>query len=260
MSMSVPMIAAMKLTAHHCTTQPARLLSMLTAFQLRTWHKWLGLVLGLQVAVWCVSGLYMVSFDIDFIRGLPLVRKPEVKLPADARLIPFGEMARRYEEVTAATLHLLPDSDRPVYELNTRARRVLVDAVSGAQLSPLPQARIEALARLYYAGAGEIERVELLESAPVEIRGREPPVWRIDFDDALAASFYLDPDTGALVTRRHRYWRLFDAFWMLHIMDYGYERDDMNNLLLRLASAAGVVFGGTGLWLLFFSFRRRVRR
>jgi uncharacterized iron-regulated membrane protein len=233
---------------------------MITQVQLRTWHKWLGLVLGLQVAIWCLSGLYMVSFDINFIRGAPLVREHSATLSSTVRLAPFNAIASRYESVTTATLRAMPDSRQPVYELTTGAGRILVDAASGAQLSPLPQARIESLARLYYAGEGEIKRMELLEAAPVEIRGRDLPIWRIDFDDALATSFYLDPRTGTLVTRRHRFWRLFDAFWMLHIMDYGYERDDMNNLLLRFASAAGVVFGLTGLWLLFFSFRRRARR
>jgi uncharacterized iron-regulated membrane protein len=233
---------------------------MVTQFQLRTWHKWLGLILGLQVVIWCLSGMYMVSFDIDFIRGLPLVREHASKIPTSARLARFAAIAERYEDVTAATLRAMPDSQTPVYELSTRKGRILIDAANGAQLSPLPQARVEALARLYYAGDGAIERIALLDNAPVEIRGRNPPLWRIDFDDALATSFYLDPDTGALVTRRHRFWRLFDAFWMLHIMDYGYERDDMNNLLLRFASAAGVLFGLTGLWLLFFSFRRRARR
>jgi uncharacterized iron-regulated membrane protein len=233
---------------------------MITPFQLRTWHKWLGLILGLQVAIWCLSGLYMVSFDIDFIRGLPLVREQRASLPATAPLAPFERIAHRYSNLTGAVLRAMPDSQTPVYELSTGRGRILVDAVTGAQLSPLPRERIESLARLYYAGDGAVEQVALLETTPVEIRGRSAPVWRIDFSDALATSFYLDPDTGALVTRRHRYWRLFDAFWMLHIMDYGYERDDMNNLLLRFASAAGVVFGVTGLWLLFFSFRRRARR
>jgi uncharacterized iron-regulated membrane protein len=233
---------------------------MITQFQLRTWHKWLGLFLGLQVVIWCVSGLYMVSFDIDFIRGLPLVREQASTLPSTIRLAPFNAIAARYEAVTAATLRAMPDTKQPVYELTTGSGRILVDAASGAQISPLPQARIESLARLYYAGAGDIEGMELLDAAPVEIRGRNLPIWRIDFDDALATSFYLDPGTGTLVTRRHRFWRLFDAFWMLHIMDYGYERDDMNNLLLRFASAAGAAFGLTGLWLLFFSFRRRARR
>jgi hypothetical protein len=43
----------------------------------------------------------------------------------------------------------------------------------------------------------------------------------VDFDDWLQTTLYLHPDTGALVTRRHRLWRWYDFQWMLHIMDYG---------------------------------------
>src|SRR5688572_15035001 len=129
---------------------------MITQIQLRTWHKWLALVLGLQVAIWCLSGLYMVSFDIDYIRGLPLVREQAATVPSTVRLTPFNAIAGRYESVTAATLRAMPDSQQPVYELSTGAGWILVDAASGAQLSPLPQARIESLARLHYAGDGQI--------------------------------------------------------------------------------------------------------
>lgn len=231
---------------------------MTTAGQVRNWHKWLGLVLGVQMLIWCVSGLYMVSFDIDFIRGLPLVRVYEPDVSTEP-LIPIGPLLRKHPGVTGLKLTSLPDSTRPVYQLRLSEKTLLVDAVSGETLSPLPPARIERLARSYYAGRGQLERATMIDDMPVEIRGRTPPVWRVDFDDELSTSFYLDPDTGALSTRRHKWWRVFDAFWMLHIMDYGYERDDMNNLLLRLVSAGGVAFGITGVWLLFYSFRRRAR-
>ena len=49
---------------------------------------------------------------------------------------------------------------------------------------------------------------------------------------------------------------MFDFVWMLHIMDYD-ERSDANNALLRIASATGLLFAVTGVWLLFYSFRRR---
>jgi hypothetical protein len=48
---------------------------------------------------------------------------------------------------------------------------------------------------------------------------------------------------------------------MLHVMDYGYERDDVNNSLLRITSGLTLILGLTGIVLLFYSFRwlRRVR-
>lgn len=232
---------------------------MATSLALRTWHKRLGYVLAAQVLIWCVGGLYMTSIDIDFIRGDTLVRSLDAPLAAPSRSVPLAEALRAHPGATAVKLRTLPDLRQLVYEIHTADRRVLIEAATGRTLSPLTRERIEKLATAYYAGEGGIARVELIGAAPVEIRGREPPLWRVDFDDDLASSFYLDPDTGALVTRRHRPWRIFDAFWMLHIMDYGYERDDMNNLLLRVASAIGLVFAGTGLWLLAYSFRRRAR-
>ena len=65
---------------------------------------------------------------------------------------------------------------------------------------------------------------------------------------------------GALQARRHRWWRVYDALFMLHIMDYGPARDDVNNTPLRIASALGLLLGATGVWLLFYSFGRRRRR
>lgn len=80
----------------------------------------------------------------------------------------------------------------------------------------------------------------------------------MQFDDWHETTLYIHPDSGELVTRRHRMWRWFDALWMLHIMDYQ-ARTDVNNALLRAASVAGLALGASGLWLLCFSFRRRTR-
>ena len=78
----------------------------------------------------------------------------------------------------------------------------------------------------------------------------------MDFDDAGSTAFYVSPDDGSLITRRHTYWRIFDFAWMLHIMDYE-ERADVNNTLLRISAGLGLVLSVLGMWLLFFSFRRR---
>ncbi|MGH8177509.1 MAG: PepSY domain-containing protein [Steroidobacter sp.] len=233
---------------------------MTTALQLRTWHKWLGLAIGLQVLLWCVSGLYMVAADIDFIHGDSLVRNERPALAQAENLIPMGSLLRKHQGLYGAKLRVLPDADQPVYQLGTREGPVTIDAITGEALSPFPQPRIEQLARSYYAGSGRLASAELIDHVPVEIRGRRPYLWRVDFDDWLDTSFYLDGDTGVLVTRRHRLWRIFDTFWMLHVMDYGYERDDVNNALLRVTSAIGVIFGVTGIWLLFYSFRNGFRR
>lgn len=223
----------------------------------RTLHKWLSLFVGLQLVLWMVSGFYMVVVDLDFIHGDPLVRNLRVPLAEDLPKVSFGEVASRYGGVTHVSLRALPGFTAPVYEITTNGGKVLVDASDGRQLSPIAEARIRDLARQYYAGTGKPVALTLIErDAPLEIQSRPLPLWRVDFDDWLETSLYVHPDTGALVTRRHRFWRWFDFLWMLHILDFD-TRTDMNNGLLRATTIMGLVTVLSGGWLLYFSFRRK---
>jgi uncharacterized iron-regulated membrane protein len=223
----------------------------------RTLHKWLALFVGLQLVLWTLSGFYMVVVDLDFIHGDPLVRNLRVPLTIGQPLMPVADVSQRHPAVTQVALRTLPALDRPVYEVTANGRKVLLDAVNGTQLSPLSQGFVRELARNYYAGSGAPKAVTLIEhDAPSEIQTRPLPLWRIDFDDWLETSLYIHPDTGTLVTRRHRFWRWFDFLWMLHIMDYD-AREDINNGLLRFTTVLGAVTAVSGVWLLYFSFRRK---
>jgi len=227
----------------------------------RSLHKWLALFVGAQLLIWAVTGFYMVAVDLDFIHGDPLVRNLRTPVGSTQAVLPVAQLTSRCPDITLLSLHSLPVLRTPVYELTAAGRRVLVDATSGEQLSPLSSGIIRELARSYYAGNGQLSLVELLEhDVPMEIRGRAPPLWRADFDDWLQTTLYLHPDTGALVARRHRLWRWYDFLWMLHIMDYG-ERETATGLVPRLATVLGAVTIVSGVWLLYFSFwRPRARR
>jgi hypothetical protein len=222
----------------------------------RSLHKWLALFLGLQLLVWAVTGFYMVAIDLDFIHGDPLVRNLRTPLDRTTNVVPVSELTSRYPQITLVSLHSLPSLNAPVYELTAAGRKVLVDAASGQQLSPLSAGMIRQLARSYYAGKGELTAVQLLEQeVPNEVRGRAPPLWRADFEDWLQTTLYLHPDTGSLVARRHRWWRVYDFLWMLHIMDYS-ERETPTGVVSRIVTALGAVTVLSGAWLLYFSFWR----
>jgi len=222
----------------------------------RSVHKWLALFVGLQLLVWAITGFYMVAIDLDFIHGDPLVRNLRTPVGSTKGVLPVAQLAGQYPEVTLVSLHSLPILSAPVYELTAAGRRVLVDATSGQQLSPLSSGMIRQLARSYYAGNGRLSAIQLLEhEVPMEVRGRAAPLWRADFDDWLETTLYLHPDTGALVARRHRLWRWYDFLWMLHIMDYS-EREAPTGVVPRIATVLGAVTVASGVWLLYFSFRR----
>jgi len=219
----------------------------------RTGHRWLGLLVGIQVVVWLVTGLYMVIVNIDFIHGDTLVKNTQqtVRVP-DSSQLSMADVRKRYPEATR--IGLQPMMGKTFYAVSTPGRRYLVDPANGSLASPIDGITATSIARYHYAGDAPVARATLITSdPPMEIQGRSLPLWRVDFEDRFATSFYIDPDNGSLVTRRHRYWRIFDFMWMLHIMDYE-AREDAHNPLLVGAQISGLVFAITGLWLLFYSF------
>lgn len=238
---------------------------MIAAKLSRLVHKWLALAVGIQLVLWAVSGFYMVVVDLDFIHGDSLVRNLKPALDVTGRFVSFDSLRLGRPGINTIRLRALPDDGSAVYEVSTAAGIELVDARTGRKISPLPEARAIELARAYYAGSGDVTRATLIASEadrPGELQSRSLPSWRVDFDDWLKTSLYVHAQSGALTTRRHRFWRWFDFLWSLHIMDYR-ERTDVNNKLLLIASVLGAITVISGFWLAWFSFgffRRGGRR
>jgi len=222
----------------------------------RNLHKWLALIVGVQAILWIVSGFYMVVVDLDFIHGDTLVRNLATPLSRIGKWYPLREIRLRHADIEQIRIKALPGFSGPLYELRTPDGVILADATTGEQISPLTRERVAALALHYYAGKGSTKAIDRLTGeAPLEIQMRALPLWRVTFDDWHATTLYIHTDSGDLVTRRHRSWRWFDTLWMLHIMDYE-SRTDVNNPWLRIVTVAGLVFAGSGIWLLWFSLRR----
>ncbi len=113
-----------------------------------------------------------------------------------------------------------------------------------------------------YAGPGRPIGAELLPDAPRET-GRDGPLWRVNFDDAEATRLYLDPETGAVVSRRSDLWSFFDLMWRLHILDFD-TGENINSWWLLLIAAVTLILVITGLVLLWIRIagdlkRRRLR-
>lgn len=232
---------------------------MKLAPKLRKVHKWVFLLIGVQAVLWVTSGFYMVVMNLDFIHGDHLVRNLKEPLQELSRpLYPTARVIGGHEAVKSVQLKVV--QGQPYYVVRDAEGEHRHDALDGTEVLPIDAPAASQLARHYYAGSGTIAGTRLItENPPSEIPARILPVWRVDFDDRFGTSLYIDPDTAALVTRRHDYWRVFDFFWMLHIMDYD-ERSDVTNPLLRILIIFGLVGVLSGAVLLPFSFRIRKRR
>lgn len=222
----------------------------------RTTHKWLALIIAIQAVFWTLSGLYMSAVHIDIIHGDRLVKAAAPQPLALAGLVEPAHVAHLAPGMRS--LRLERQLEQPVYVVQGQDGQALFDARSGRRLSPLGEADIRARARALYAGKGDIVSIERLTKVPGEIKSRPAPIWRVEFEGAWRPTFYISPQTGQLVARRHDLWRAYDFVWMFHIMDYE-NRTDVNNILLRVATWMGLATSLTGAWLLLYSFRRRRR-
>ena len=215
------------------------------------------MVVGIQALIWTLSGLYMTVVHIDIIHGDHFIRRAEPRPVPTAEIVSPVTAAAAFPEAEMVRLSWL--LDRPVYIVKAKTGERLVDALHGQPLPPPSSEQIRQLAEHWFTGPERLAKLELITDLPSEVRGRKPPLWRAEFDGWNKPTLYLSPDTGQLLTRRHELWRIFDFFWMLHIMDYG-TRDNVNNWLLRGFTLLASTTVLSGAWLLWFAFPRKRRK
>lgn len=223
----------------------------------RRTHKWLALLVGLQVVLWTATGFYMVVVHIDTIHGDHLVR-PVTAAPVDlAGAVPPSRILAAQPGISE--LSLQRRLGRPVWRAEGPQGTSVFDAATGLPLPPISEAEARSRARSYYAGEGDIVSASLLTTAPREMGSRKPPYWQVEFKGWNRPTLYISPVTGDLLAKRHLLWRAFDIAWMLHIMDYR-DRTDVNNPLLRVATWSAFAMAISGAWLLIWSFPRRKKK
>lgn len=227
----------------------------------RIWHRWLSLIFGLQMVIWAISGAYMVFFDLDFIHGDHLVRDIRESLPREGKVASLDKVLARYPDAQSMALETrwLNDRLRKVYSIDTTSGQLLIDAESLTVID-ISERDIRALANRYYAQSqSPIESVTYLtDNPPAEISPRLLPVWQVNYDDFGNTSLYLSDTTGELLVKRHTFWRGFDVFWMLHIMDYD-ERVDIETWWLKAFIIGTFILLITGTVLLVYTVRFKTK-
>ncbi len=211
-------------------------------------HRWLAIIVGVQVFLWLLSGAVMAWFTLADVRG---ESRTSLILPTQLYsqnfIAPGGVIARAPGaiKVTLENLH-----GKTVYltEGSEPESNAMFDALTGEKLTPLKEIDARLIAQRDYAGEAVIRHALLLTATPPEYRG-PLPVWQVAIDDDWATRLYISPTSGKVISRRNRLWRIFDFFWMLHIMDYD-ERDDIDNDLLRGFSAVSLLFVVSGILLI----------
>jgi len=222
---------------------------------LKKLHKWIGLLIGIQVLLWLLSGLVISLLNPEKVSGKqwlsasvagPQALGQEILLePAE---LPAGLLK------DAVGLELTDRHGKPVYLVKRADIETLVDATDGS-IVVIDRTRAEQLAQKDFSGDGEIVSIESGMGPERETRDSHGAHWRVNFSDRWNTSIYISASTGEILERRNSFWRVRDFFWMLHIMDYP-GRENFNNPLIITVAFIAIWLGITGFILLFGSFGR----
>ncbi len=220
---------------------------------LRKLHKWLGLVIALQVVLWAASGVMFAWLDRDDVSAASSVRtvEPVVLSPAVVKADPAAWL-HDYPQQDLYDLRAVSLADRWVWRVELRDRVVLRAIEDGAPVK-VDEAWLRSMALARYAGEGRLVAATFQAQPDIQSRAKSP-VWQAQFDDAQRTALYFAADDGHFIVARSASWRLYDFFWMLHTMDYA-GRDNFNNPLIVTIGMAALWLSISGMILLTRSFR-----
>lgn len=213
---------------------------------LRRIHKWIGLVIGLQLVLWTLSGAVMSMLDHETVAGGPAAAARPAALPASSA---WSEVQRQLVGRKISGVTVRPLLDRHVYAVTADGGSLLFNAESGRPVV-IDAALAERVARAAHGGDAAVSGVEPLAELELAVREHQLPIWRVDFADEANSSFYVSGRDGRLLERRNDTWRTWDFFWMFHNMDYS-DRTSFNHPLIILVGFAALWLAITGFWLLF---------
>lgn len=218
-------------------------------------HKWIALIVGLQIVLWIAGGFVMSAIPIEVVRGEHKIAQHAVEPFDVAELLPLSEVTDAIGASAIKSAALGEMLGQPVWRIIEQGGDLaILDARSGAVLSPVTEATASAIAERDYKGAAAIQSIAFIESPPTEYN-KPGPVWRVHFDDRDKTTIYVDPSTGEVTARRSETWRLFDFFWKLHVMDYD-DGADFNHPLLITAAGMAIFVSVSGFVLLIIKMRR----
>ena len=227
--------------------------------KVRKLHRWLALIVGIQLLLWTASGLYMTAMPLHMVHGKHLITPIEASsLDNSPELFPIAKLLQKQQQ--AVSIQLSKIAGDLVYVVKGKDHTSVYDAITGLPKAQVSAEQAEKLAVSRYTGTGKVASVVKIEEAvqAPEIGGRATPIWQVNFDDWVNTSVYVSGSVEKVETVRSDIWRVFDFFWMLHIMDYS-ERENFNNPLVIFMSTLGCFIALSGLLLFVTGFNKSRR-
>jgi uncharacterized iron-regulated membrane protein len=240
-------------------------------YYIRRFHRYFGVILGIQFFLWTLGGLYFSWSNMDEIHG-DLQKKSVPLLSSNIALVSpsvvLDSIKRIHRIDSLVSIELIEILGKPFYQIRCvsainhaamghttmPSMNHLAEAITGKLRGALSEQEAIAVAKARYNGSPVVKTVEYLTNTNGHHEYRESPLpaYAISFEKPMHTTVYVSSELGTVQKFRNDKWRVFDFLWMLHTMDFE-KRDNISNWLLRAFSIFGLLTVISGFVLFFIS-------
>ena len=212
---------------------------------IRSFHKYLSLIISIQLLLWTVSGIYFAFNKIELIRGEQYLVNEEV----------FDlDLTNVKGTFNAKSLNIIKRLDEWVVRAEGESGVYYRD-LNGDQLLELSAEEAKQIVKQKTSLTPlTAEKIKSSDRGS-EFRGRNPPLFKVSTQSKDSVNVYVQALSGEIAAIRSDSWRTWDFFWGVHIIDYR-DRDNINNLLLKVFSFLALISALSGIALFFKTFKK----
>ena len=221
-------------------------------------HRYLGVVVGLVMALWCLSGFVMIY------RGYPAVTAAQRLRGLEPLQLNAASPESSLGEAPLADFRIEMLAGRPLLRLYDDGGGRMIDLSAAAPVERAGPKTAAAQAAAYAAGQGvrspaQPPRLIYQDQWTVEGAGSRGPVYRVAFADPARTVVYVASRTGEVVQATDRQSRLWA--WLGAVPHWLYphalrRHAQLWTQVVTWTSTAGVFLTGTGLYVGIMRLRR----
>ena len=155
-------------------------------------HRYLGLIIFIQVILWSFSGFFMYFLDFSDLYTNPPDKPINFNIPVTSinEIQQFIKKELPGENIYSITLKNIAET--PYYNIRTEKQEFLIDQ-NLEIIKKIPEAIIKKVAQGKYTGNGKILKTELLNESKGNYFSSKP-IYRITYDDQQQSEMYINPE------------------------------------------------------------------
>ena len=211
---------------------------------IRLFHKYLSLVISIQLLLWTVSVIYFAFNKIELVRGEQYLIEQKVSK------LNLKEVESSF---SGKNVNFVRRLDEWIIKVETDSGFSYTD-LQGQNLDELNEEDVREVVRqstkLIPLMVQRIDKPEIR----AEFRGRNLPIFKVATSTTDNINVYVDAFTGEVTAIRSDSWRIWDFLWGAHIIDYS-ERENINNFLIKILSILALISSLSGIVLFFKTFK-----